>query len=167
MDRDEVVSAHYQKNFKGLVKYMSRRTPNQSVHLAEEVVQEAYTKALTHWKAFNPERGAFNTWFNRILNNSLNNCLSSESGNLPSFDDDDLDLEPFIIDNDPDIPRNIVVRIQKSISEQKPEHADVLHMFFNLGMRTRQIEECSEFSHDNIRKIIQRFRIKWDDENIY
>lgn len=166
-NRDEVVEEHYRRNFKGLVKYMTKRVPHNSTHLAEEVVHEAYARALKHWKAYNPEIGKFSSWFNNILNNSLNRCLSDEAGMFLSFDDDDQDLEPFVIDYDPDIPQDIVIRIKKSIDEQPVERSEVLRMFFLLGMKTREIEECVELSHNNIRKIIQRFRVKWDDENIY
>lgn len=165
LNRNAVVEEHYRKNFKGYVKYMSRRAPNNSVHIAEEIVQEAYFRALKHYKAFNPDRGTFSTWFNHILHNTLNRVLSEEAGVGPSLDDDELELEPFILDTEPYVPKHLVILIQRAIKEQKPEVADVLHMFFNLGMKTRDIEECTEFSHSNIRKIIERFRVKMDDED--
>lgn len=164
-NRNNVVEEHYRKNFRGYVKYMSRRAPNNSIHIAEEIVQEAYSRALKHFKAYNSERGSFSTWFNHILHNTLNKVLAEEAGVGPSLDDEEVELEPFILDSETYIPKHLVVKIQQGIKSQKPEVADVLHMFFNLGMKTRDIEECTEFSHSNIRKMIERFRVKWDDEN--
>lgn len=165
-ERNKFLDAHFRKNYKTLVKRVINRVPYKSHALAEEVVQTAYLNAINHWKAFDPERGSFDAWFNRILNNAANKCLQQENG-LISLDDDNYDLDPFIINDDLDIPQNIVLKIQDGIKQQKPEIAEVLHMFFNLGMKTRDIEECTNLPHSTIRSHIRRFRIKWDDENIF
>lgn len=168
MDRNSVVEKHYKANYKHLVNRMCSRVPDNSRHLAEEVVQDAYANALTYWDAFNPNIRPFGVWFNRILNNAANKCVQSEGGgNHLSLDDEDSDLEPFRVNDDADIPMIVVINIQKAIKKQRPEVAEVLNMFFNLGMRTREIAECTEFNHNNIRQMVRRFRIKWDDENIF
>jgi len=165
-ERNEIIEAHFRKNYKSLVKRVINRVPNKSHALAEEVVQEAYVNALQYWKAFDPNRGEFSVWFNRILSNAANKCLNQETG-MPSLDNEEIDLEPHIINNDVDIPCDIVLKIQDGIKDQRPEIAEVLHMFFNLGMKTKDIEQCTDFTHTNVRQIIRRFRIKWDDENIF
>ena len=167
MMRNEIIEAHYRKNYKHLVNRMVGRVTNNSYHIAEEVVQEAYFLAMKHWKAFNPERGEFGPWFNRILNNAANRSLREEQGTNLSLDNEDMDLEPFLLDSEVDIPKDVVLLVQKAIREQPDDKSEVLHMFFNLGMRTREIEECTGYGHSNIRQIIRRFRIKWSDENIF
>lgn len=162
MNKNEVVEGHYRQNYKRLVNHVANRVPNKSHALAEEVVQEAYRRALEYYKGYDPTR-AFSTWFNRILNNSCNACIQSEGGNLPSLDDEELDIEPFRIMEDLSIPLEIVVRVQEEMKAQPPERREVLNMFFNLGMKTREIAECVEFSHTNIRQIIRRFRIRFDE----
>ena len=168
MDRNTVIEAHYRQNHRHLVNRMINRVPNNSRHLAEEVVHDAYVSAMTYWEGFNPEIRPFPVWFNRVLNNAANKCVQAEAGNSSlSLDDEDMDLEPFRINEDMEIPRGVVANIQKAIKEKKPDVAEVLHMFFNIGMKTKEIEECTEFSHVNIRQMIRRFRIKWDEENIF
>lgn len=167
MSRNEVIEEHYRKNYKTLVNHMVNRVPNKSHALAEEVVQEAYCRALKYYDGFDPTRKPFSTWFNRILNNACSACLQEEGGNLPSLDDEEMDLEPFRIMEDVDIPFELVVMIQESMKKQKADVFEVLNMFFNLGMKTREIAECVEFNHGNIRQIIRRFRLKFDDENSF
>lgn len=166
-NRNETIEAHYRKNYKGLVNHMTNRVPNKSKHLAEEVVQEAYCRALKYYDGFNPEIRPFSTWFNRILNNACNSCQQEEGGNIPSLDDEDQDLEPFRLMEDVSTPLGIIVLIQETMKQQKPDVREVLNMFFNLGMKTREIAECSDYSHTNIRQIIRRFRVKFDDENSF
>lgn len=166
--RNETIDAHYRKNFKLLVKRATWRVPNKSVHLAEEVVQDAYLKAIRFWNTFNPERNEFGAWFNRIFNGSVADCIRRENGHSnPSLDNEDDYLEPFILDEDVDIPREIVIRVKKAIEEQPAPNNDVLNMFFNLGMNSNEIAECTNLTAGNVRQIIRRFRIKWDGENIF
>lgn len=167
MTRNDVISDHYIINYKKLVKRASWRVPNKSVHLAEEVVQEAYTRALKFFKAYDPERGDFGAWFNRIYNCCVANCIKQENGNMPSLDDEDEYLEPFIIDDSAWVPKDMALLIKNNIDAQTPEVAEVLRMFFLLGMKTPDIADCTNQSHSNVRQIIYRFRIKWSDENIF
>lgn len=168
MECNAVIERHYRTHAKKLVNRMISRVPNNSRHLAEEVVHDAYVNAMTYWEGFDPRIKPFAVWFNRILNNAANKCVQMEGGgNHLSFDDEDLDLEPFRINDDADIPPLVVINIQKAIESKSPEVREVLHMFFNVGMKTVDIEKCTGFSHGNIRQIIRRFRIKWDDENIF
>jgi RNA polymerase sigma factor (sigma-70 family) len=163
--RDETIEKHYRKNYKLFVNRMLRRVPGNSRALAEEVVQEAYSNALRYWKAFDPERASFDVWFNRIVNRAASKCTRAENGQ-PSLSYDD-ELEPFVLNNETRIPKVIIAKIQQAIKETKPEVSEILNMFFNLGMKTTDICECTNHSHSNIRQIIRRFRIKWNDENIF
>lgn len=166
--KNDIIEAHYRKNYKQLVSRTCGRVPHNSRALAEEVVQEAYAVALRYSRSFDPERGSFGAWFSKILNKATSKCIQAEQGHPTlSFDDDDLELEPFLLNEEVAIPREIVVGVQDAIKKQKPEVADVLNMFFNLGMNSIDIEKCTELTHTNIRQIIRRFRIKWDDENIF
>jgi RNA polymerase sigma factor (sigma-70 family) len=166
MTRNEIIEDYYRKNYKHLVNRVLGRVPNNSRAIAEEVVQDAFVRALEYWRTFDQNR-EIGPWFNRILAYSVRETIRKENGTPLSFDDEELFLEPFVLGEDVDIPPNIVLLVQKSILEQPEDRREVLHMFFNLGMKTREIEECTNYNHSNIRQIIRRFRIKWDDENIF
>ena len=161
MTRNEVVERHWRDNYKRLVNHVANRVPNKSHALAEEVVQEAYARALRYYEGFDETRRPFSTWFNRILNNSCAACLQAEAG-LPLSYDDEIEIEPYRLMEDNSFPFEVVVQIEEAIKAQPEERREVLNMFFNLGMKTREIAECVEFSHGNIRQIISRFRIKFN-----
>lgn len=167
MNRNQTIETHYKKNYKRLVKHMTNRVPDNSPALAEEVVMEAYARALAYWESYDPTRGEFSTWFNRIMNNACAACIRDEQGTNLSMDDDDLDLEPYRLMQDIEIPFHIIVLIQSEMNKQRPEVKEVLNMFFNLGMKTREIAECVDYNHGNIRQIVRRFRIKFEDENTF
>lgn len=168
MTRDETINGHYVRNYKRLVKTATWRAPNKSSALGEEIVQEAYARAIKYYKAFNPDVNVFDAWFSRIFRGCIADCIRSEAGHsLPSLDNEDTDLEPFFLDEDVDIPLDIVKKVKAGINQQRPEVAEVLTMFFLLGMRHTDIAECTNISNDYSKKIIQRFRINWADENVF
>lgn len=166
-DRNKIIETHYRKNYKTLVKRMTNRVPHHSHALAEELVQEAYVRALQYYKTYDTNR-PFERWFSLILNNAASDQLKYENGTSAlSLNDDEVDLEPFILNDEMNIPREVVMKVQEAIKDCPPDVSEVLNMFFNLGMRTPDIEKCTRFSHSNIRQIIRRFRIKWDNDNIF
>lgn len=165
MTRNQVIEHHYRNNYKQLVNHITNRVPGKSRALAEEVVQETYARALKYYDTFNPNIKPFSTWFNRILNNACHDCIQAENGMLTHSFDEEIELEPFKVMEDVEIPLQWVALIQEEMKKQRPEIFEVLNMFFNLGMKTREIAEVSEFNHGNIRQIIRRFRIKFGDEN--
>jgi RNA polymerase sigma factor (sigma-70 family) len=66
-ERNKMFDEHYRINFETLVKKI--RSFAGSHHAAEDVVQEAYTRAI---RSYDDERVLeFNPWFNTILANSL------------------------------------------------------------------------------------------------
>jgi RNA polymerase sigma factor (sigma-70 family) len=170
MEKFDIIEEHYRANHKKMVSRVIGRVPNKSRHLAEEVVQEAYARCMKYFHTFNPERKPFSTWFNYILNNACSDCMKIEgnSGVAPIiYEDEDGDLNPQHLMDDLDIPLGLVVNIQEAMLRQKPERYDVLNMFFNLGMKPREIAECTNFSYGNIRLIISRFKGQFADDNIF
>lgn len=165
--RNEIIENYYKKNYKSLVNRVVNRVPHNSRAIAEETVQDAFVIAMNYWRTFDQSK-EFGPWFNRILAFSIRETIRKENGGSAlSLDDDDLNLEPFLLSEDKDIPKEVVTLVQKAIKNQPEDKREVLHMFFNLGMKTREIEECTNYNHSNIRQIIRRFRIKWDEENIF
>jgi RNA polymerase sigma factor (sigma-70 family) len=165
--RNETIEQHYRHHYKILVKRAAWRVPNKSVALAEEVVQEAYSRAIKYWKTFDPNKNKFGAWFNRIYNGCVADCMRAENGGLPSLNNDDEWLEPFILNDSDWVPKEMAIRIQEGIKAQRDEASEILNLFFNLGLTTPEIHEITGVNHNTIRQTIRRFRIKWEDENIF
>lgn len=81
-----LVEDYYRNNYDRLVKTVVRRLDN-NYDIAEEAVQEAFTKALTFLDAFNPSRHEFGAWFNTILNNCVRDAHQSERNRGMSLDE--------------------------------------------------------------------------------
>ena len=61
----DIIEEFYKENFDKLVVQLSRRAG--SLENAEDIVQEAFLRALTYKDAYNPKLNQFSTWFNGIL----------------------------------------------------------------------------------------------------
>lgn len=67
----------YRTVYKAKVKVMSRILGGD-VTLAEDVVQEAFTRAVKYILLFDEEKGLMETWFNAILFNALRDIQKQE-----------------------------------------------------------------------------------------
>src|SRR3546814_3055187 len=79
MDKEEaykIIEYHYRNNFKNLISRYSRQF--QSHSRAEDIVQEAYTRALQYWNRYSPEQ-PFGAWFNGILLNCVKDNIREEA----------------------------------------------------------------------------------------
>ncbi len=154
--RNDLISTHYVKNYDRFVKQAVRRVPNNSKALAEEVVQEAYARALKYFRTFNKKTNTFDIWFNSILRNTINDCrtIEKDHGATVELHDNIEELVP---------PRNKtdVALLLKAINEMEREKdIHVLSLFFITGYRSRDIAEYLGTNHNTIRQIILRFKNK-------
>jgi RNA polymerase sigma factor (sigma-70 family) len=65
MDVVQSILTHYKENREALGKKAGRILKDHSY--GEDAAQEAYENALKYYKAFNPDRGEFDKWFNKIF----------------------------------------------------------------------------------------------------
>lgn len=162
MSRNELIEQHYRENYDALVRRIQFRVGG-NIDVAEEVVQEAYTRALKYFKKFNPKKGLFDQWFALILNNALNALKNEEKHRGVKFEIDD--------DEEWDVPEELVVypqekeiRFRKGIAaaiwEENERDRNILTMFFFDGFKTTDISEFIGVNHSNVRSIIKRFRDK-------
>ena len=145
------IEQFYRDNSLKQTKMMSRILANDYA-AAEDVVHEAYTRAIQYLDSYNPDRAKFSTWFNKILFNSLRdiqqeyknrptediNLISTEDVHLPQTEED---LETYIwgVKND--------------------KHQQVLYLFFILGYDSKEISQIEEdMSQTNVTTIVNRFK---------
>ena len=157
MNKQEVYSLleqHYKNNYKILVKKITSSA--RSRHNAEDIVQDAFTRAFQYWKSFKvSEEKSLEKWFSRILRNSfnqhrLNNILQG------MYVDLDESMSHF---HRPSAYFNIIIKeIEKLIDKKKPEETYVLRLFFFYQYKPADIAKVSEKSNEAIRQVIYRFR---------
>ncbi len=155
---------HYRTNYNKLVKYMRYRVGNYSSGVADEVVQEAYVRALKYFKRYNPKRAPFEKWFNSILNNVLNQVKNEERSRGVSYEMDaveDYQLLPVELTVLPKEKQSrFRIGLSETISLEKERDRVILGMFFFDGFRSREIAEFLVINHNTVRQVINRFREK-------
>lgn len=152
--RNNIVEAHYRENFDKLVKVAARRVPNNSLALAEEAVQESYTKACKYFRTFDPGQSSFATWHSKILRNCINQLRTLESAaSFKEFDD-----EKSVSANEVD--RKWLTWIVNHINKSDEEEYTILMMFYYHGFKSIEIAEFLNKKHTTIRQIIHRWKIR-------
>lgn len=156
MNRDDVISNHYRTNYSSLVKRIQRRVPNNSVALAEEVVQEAYSRALHYWSTFEPKKSSFDKWFSGILRNATKDCRMTEGskGTVKDYDENDVVITTF---DDYKHSQIILAEIHKT-QDISLRDWNILRMFFILGFTSKDIAIFLDITHSNVRQIIFKFK---------
>lgn len=152
--KNEIITNHYKSNYNKLVKRTQYRVPHKSVALAEEVVQEAYRRALDYFKTFNPKINKFDVWFNTILRNATNDCRTSETdgGVTRELEENTEDIRATKGDEHPTLMLEIV-DVKRSKRDRQ-----ILFLFYINGLTSKDISEFMGMKHTNVRQIIYKFK---------
>ena len=142
----------FKKEYNNFVKLMNYRTRN--IPDAEDIVMEAFGRALKHIDSFDSNRQRINAWFFTILKN----CLK------------DYQKEKFIKcidgDSDAEIPvrdKHSVAMLGNQLKEEieklePPERRDSCYLFFLLGYTYKEISEITGISVRNARYYTDEFK---------
>ena len=153
MKRDKIITDHYLSNYERLVKRTIWRVPNKSKAIAEECVQEAYTRALKYFSTFDERKDLFERWFEGILRNAIHDCRDIEKSRGVSqelSDEDGSELVPYRKE------KLIAIAVLRDMKEDA--NRLVLSMFLLYGFKTKDIAEYTGMTHTNVRQIIYKFR---------
>lgn len=126
---------------------------------AEDVVQEAFCRAVQYQNSFDPERGKIEAWFNRILFNSLRD-VQRQAWGRPSDEPSEYCAEDLLIEVGRASPIEVMGLVEKSINDIKnEEHKRILTLFFSGGYTSTEISQIEEkTSPTNVTTIVARFR---------
>ena len=121
---------------------------------AEDIVQEAFTRALKFYPSFDPEVGSLHAWFNGILFNSLRDYQKEKRGEIISICKD---VNPEEVISGLEVDRTL---LHKMINDTKNlKHKRVLELFFILGYTSTEISQIEDgISQSNVTTIVNRFR---------
>lgn len=144
------IEEHYIKNRQRLLKKLTFRAG--SPEAGEDVLQEAYLRAIKYWRSYNGE--GIDRWFSTIVNNALREYKNAEKGHiLDEFDEEEADGTACTIYSD-----QVVAQIYDRIYRKSPDQREVLILYFQYEYSAKDISEITDFSYAKAHQIIQRFR---------
>lgn len=158
MTKNEFIETYYRENSNKLIKFARKRVGNYCLYLAEEAVQEAFFKALKYYRAYDKE-GDFDKWFGKILTNCINDIKNNERDRGVNHSKEIDDQKDMSIE-----PRAITKELSDLIATQKPQHIEILTMYFLQGFRTKEIAEYLSMSDDRVRYFVSSFRKRVRDD---
>jgi RNA polymerase sigma factor (sigma-70 family) len=141
---------YYEDNYDKFVKMYSR----SAGHGSEDVVQEAFTRALrtTADPTFKVEKPE--AWFGIILSNSLKDYQNTMMHQgMSTYDEWTEAPEPMA-----EWEQDMIKAIKQLMMQHKPRVQDVLHLYFFREFKPREIAEVTEFTSGAVRDMILRFK---------
>ena len=156
MKKEEVfnlIEAYYKENYNKLLNKVRGRAgghPN-----AEDVVQEAFTRALTYYKSYNPAVKPLDSWFGRILENTLrsHNKDRRAQGMVHDLNEHDLvtfSPSPYLL--------TFISEIKRDVDNLSEEKREIVDLNFFQGFTPLDISHIVEANPGAIRTTLSRFR---------
>lgn len=145
---NDLIAEHYAENRSRLVKRYYFLGDG-----AEDVVQEAYERAIRYASSFNGED--FNRWFNTILRNSMRDHRRMEMGRPEEEEIHEFD---HVGSECSGIENQLWGEIFALIDQKSKSHAEVLNLYFGQGYSYKDIASVTEHTYFNAYRIVSRFK---------
>lgn len=157
MDRDTVVTEHYLANFDNLVRFFTfKRQGNRQE--AEDIIQEAYYRALKYFHTFDPMAWMFSTWINKIIYNCEKdfNKANLKHGMNDEFDEEF--YEPIVEDH---AEVQDVHSIRRMIYRQPKEQRSLLLLYYVYQYSLGEISSMYPLvGYKRLDNTVKEFRLK-------
>jgi RNA polymerase sigma factor (sigma-70 family) len=154
------IEEFYRKNFDIKVRLITRLMLGDKSS-AEDIVQEAFCRAIKFEDTFDERVASFETWFNSILFNCFrehkNMMFNKPINNTQELCPEHL-IQEINADNSEERRRIIEHKIRKVPNSI---HRRVLTLFFIYGYNSREIGQLGEVTQTNVTTIVTRFREKF------
>lgn len=152
------IEEFYRDNYNRLVNTILRKVGGHR-DIAEDVVQESFTRAVKFYPAFNPELGDFSSWFNSIMYNTLRDVQRLNKTVIMETPQDISILDVLEVDSldlSPTLRSTIIDAIEKTKNEK---HKRILSLFFITGYTSKEISIMETgVSQSNVTTIVMRFK---------
>ena len=144
------IEQHYIENRQKLVKRMTFRAGEQ--WSAEDIVQEAYTRALMYWRSFDGSN--LDRWLNTILNNTLREYQNSVKGiTNVEFDEEEADGVSCS-----SYSGHVMAHVYHLIEKKSDVQKEILMLYFHQEYTAIDISRITPYTYSQIHQIIHRFR---------
>lgn len=153
-----IIEKHYRHNFNSLVKRLKFRAG--SVEAAEDIIQDAYERALLYIGSFNVGEN-FNHWFMRVVSNALKDYKNNEKGRGY----EELNHDILLGEINPMFESYYKEEVKELISLKKEAHQEILSLYFTFGYGLKQITHITDIPYKTVSQAIQRFKTELKNED--
>ena len=160
----EELESYYTANFDKLVSYYSHRTGNISD--AEDVVQEAFYRAIRYQESYSEHARDFETWFFTIARRAFYDLkrdrlkMGMTTLMEEALVEDTVDMDGY--------EQKLAGEIEELINQKKdPEHRSILYLYFIRNYKPSDIVNVVDTSNATIRQIVWRFKQEVKDRYEY
>jgi len=147
------IEQYYKDNYNNLVNYFKRRAGSHEA--AEDIVQEAFTRALKYHKSFNPERQSIEKWFYSIANNAFNNYRQQERISGMSVEMEEKHEPTYELC---DYSSDLVKKVKGYLKTQEGLVKDIIELNFFKGYNMREVGQILNQPRTTVQSIVYRFR---------
>lgn len=150
---NEVLSKFYEENRDNLLRRISFRAG--SPENAEDILQEAFVRALTYWDTFNPEVKSLGAWFNTILKNASTDFKRQEwlFGMGEEFDEEQYEPQEMSIKE-----VDLVKKIYEMVDGKIDNHQEILLLYYEKHYSPKDIANITDAKVKTIKQVIWRFK---------
>lgn len=146
-----LIEQHFKDHRQKLVKRLTRRAGTEWA--AEDILQEAYYRALKYVDSFNPLLD-MDKWMNTIINNSLREYKNQEKGYSPvEFDEEETEGQASV-----EFPQHVMWQVYDIIATKSEEQQEILQLYFRQEYSAKDISEITPHKYKMVHQTIQRFR---------
>jgi RNA polymerase sigma factor (sigma-70 family) len=124
---------------------------------AEDVLQEAFVRALTYWDTFDPANKELGAWFSTILKNSLRDFKRDEwlFGMGEEFDEEQYDPQEMAIPEG-----ELIKQIYEMVDDKADHQREILLLYFEKNYSPKDIYNITGQKVKTIKQIIWRFTVE-------
>jgi RNA polymerase sigma factor (sigma-70 family) len=150
---NEILGEFYKENRDLLLRRLSYGAG--SPEAAEDVLQEAFVRALVYQTTFNPAQKELGAWFNTIMKNALRDFKREEwlFGMGEEFDEELYDPQEMPLKED-----ELVKKIYELVDEKIEDHQEILLLYFEKHYSPKDIANITTAKVKTIKQVIWRFK---------
>jgi RNA polymerase sigma factor (sigma-70 family) len=148
-----LIHEHYLENHGKLVHKLQYRAG--TIWNAEDVVQEAYCRALKYKGTYGVQEQDFGAWINKIINNALRTAQAAERRMGMSVEyNEDMDEMVDMLEWEEDMIKVVTNEMDKKSSAVR----QVLYLYFFSQYKPREISQVLDISNGYIRTTVKEFK---------
>jgi len=149
----EFIGEYYEANRERLVKTLLRRAG--SPENAEDIVQEAFLRALKYYESAGPRADKIDEWFGTLCNNALIDLKKAERICGAAIDIDECEPTPFEVDF---TDERTATRIKWEIDKRKGTERDVLYLYFIKEHSPSDIQCVLGIGVNSVKWYVRKFK---------